>query len=152
MLSQRLFSAKKLANHSFTVSTLCNFSVKMNVCFLPSCHSPAKYFSRFLFAICYPACYYLDMGWGHLSCLANMPSCCGAEMMFNLEIQLWTTLSSASINYYVAFQCIIKQFTVNIPYLWSMLHLEYSIMLIFSQVIKVNRSFKFLMQHPPSTI
>ena len=66
MLSQRLFSAKKLANHSFTVSTLCNFSVKMNVCFLPSCHSPAKYFSRFLFAICYPACYYLDMGWGHL--------------------------------------------------------------------------------------
>ena len=57
-----------------------------------------------------------------------------------------------SINYCVAFQYIIKQFTVNIPYLWSMLHLEYSIMLIFSQVIKVNRSFKFLMQHPPSTI
>ena len=36
--------------------------------------------------------------------------------------------------------------------LWSMLHLEYSIMLIFSQVIKVNRSFKFLMHHLPSTI
>ena len=149
MLSPRLFSAKKLANHSFTVSTLCNFSVKMNVCFLPSCHSPAKYFSRFLFAICCPACYYLDM--------AAEVTCKYAKLLWcRDDVQLGDTIMDntiISINYCVAFQYIIKQFTtVNIPYLWSMLHLEYSIVLIFSQVINVNRSFKFLMQHPPSTI
>ena len=151
MLSQRLFSAKKARKSQFYSQHTLQFQCQDECVLFTVLSFPCKIF--FTISICYLLPCLLLSGHGLRSLVL---SCKYAKLLWcRDDVQLGDTIMDntiISINYCVAFQYIIKQFTVNIPYLWSMLHLEYSIMLIFSQVIKVNRSFKFLMQHPPSTI